>query len=192
MCKTPLPKEAQVVVHCELKIVSYILQSHHEQGFLDYIGISKPCCNGCVHLPLAVKSILDHSFRVKEAFPMFYYPWAFPPDTPHAASVANQMRKSVSFDVGQAYKGFCPENNKRHVSSENSDSGETTVIDSDDPEDDEARSASVTKALIQDREKNAKKKKNLMRDRVHKLITFRYILIDTGGGGDFVIKLVRF
>lgn len=150
MCKTPLRK-AQAV-HCELKIVSYILQSS-EQGFLDYIGISKLPCNGCVQFLLAVKSVLGHRFRVKEAFRMFYYyPWAFP-DIPHAASVAKQMRKPVSFDVGQAYKGFRPEN-KRHVS-ENSDC-ETIVID-DDLED-EGRSAPVTRAVIQKKE-SAKKRR---------------------------------
>lgn len=156
--KTPLRKEAQVV-HCELKIVSYILQSHHEQRFLDYIGISKPCCNGCVQFLLAVKSVLGHRFRVKDAFRMFYYPWAFPPDIPHAASVAKQMRKPVSFDFGQAYRGFRPENNKRHVSSENSDSEETIVIDGD-PEDEAPCSTSVTRgAMIQKREKSGKKRR---------------------------------
>lgn len=157
MCKTTIRKGAQVV-HCELKIVSYIFQSHHEQGFLDYIGISKPCCNGCVQLLLAVKSVLGHRFRVKDAYRMFYYPWAFPPNIPHAASVAKQMRKPVSFDVGQDYRGFRPEKYKRHVSSKNSDSEETIVIDGE-PEDEDPRSASATRgALIQKREKSAKRR----------------------------------
>lgn len=140
MCKTPVRK-AQFV-HCELKIVSYILQSS-EQGFLDYIGISKQCCEGCVQFLQAVKSVLGKRFKVRDAFRIFHYPWVFP-DIPQAAFVAKQMRSTVSFNVGQAYKGFRPEN-KRYLS-DSSDSEDTVI--GGDPED-EARSASVAKALIQ-------------------------------------------
>lgn len=44
MCETPTRNSNYV--HCELNIISYILQSS-EEGFLDCIGVSKLCCRGC-------------------------------------------------------------------------------------------------------------------------------------------------
>lgn len=149
MCQTPLRK-AQFV-HCELKIVSYILQSS-EQGFLDYIGISKICCNGCVQFLQAVKSVLGQRFSVKVAPRMFHYPWAFP-DIPHAASVGKQMSKTVAFEVGQVYRGFRPEKKRRLY-----DSSYDEAIDiSDDPED-RSRAAMFRRGLRRIRDMERAKK----------------------------------
>lgn len=59
MCETP-PRSTNFV-HCELNIISYILQSS-EEGFLDYIGISKLCCRGCSQYIHAVEYVLGKRF----------------------------------------------------------------------------------------------------------------------------------
>lgn len=105
MCETP-PRNTNFV-HCELNVISYILQSL-EGGFLDYIGVSKLCCRGCAQCILAVEHVLGKRFRVKGTHQKFYYPWAFP-NLPHASSVAERMRNTISFVFGQTYKGFYPE-----------------------------------------------------------------------------------
>lgn len=105
MCETP-PRTTNFV-HCELNIMSYILQSS-EQGFLDYIGVSKFCCRGCSQCIQAVECVLGKRFRVKGTHQKFYYPWAFP-KLPHASAVAEQMRNNISFVFGQTYKGFYPD-----------------------------------------------------------------------------------
>lgn len=120
MCTTPLrnPK----FVHCELNIVSYILQSS-EQGFVSYIGVSKLCCVGCFHFIRAVECVLGHRFRVQVKSRKFQYPWAFP-DIPHASSVAEQMRNTLSFVFGRTYDGFRPENKRYLSDSETTSVGE--------------------------------------------------------------------
>ena len=106
MWETPLRNTD--FVHCKLNIISYILQSSHE-GFLDYIGVSKLCCSGCTQYIQAVENVLGKRFKVKGTHQKFYYPWAFPKNLPHASSVAERMKNTISFVFGQTYKGFCPE-----------------------------------------------------------------------------------
>lgn len=113
MCETPHRKAK--FLHCELRIISYILQSS-EQGFLQYIGLSKLSCEGCVHFMRAVESVLGAQFKVKNVSRTFDYPWAFP-DIPHASSVAEQMSKSVSLQFGRTYDGFHRENKRHHSDS---------------------------------------------------------------------------
>lgn len=127
MCKKPLRKAT--FVHCELKIVSYMLQSS-EQGFLNYIGVSKLSCEGCVQFIRAVECVLGERFRVKDNPGTFYYPWAFP-DIPNASSVAEQMRNTVSFFFGQTYKGFRPEN-KRYLSDSESTLADDLIEDEEE------------------------------------------------------------
>lgn len=107
MCETP-PRNTNFV-HCELNVISYILHSS-EEGFLNYIGLSKLCCRGCSQYIQAVEYILGKRFKVRGTHQKFYYPWAFP-NLPHASAVAEQMRNSISFVFGQTYKGFYPETN---------------------------------------------------------------------------------
>lgn len=107
MCETP-PRNTNFV-HCELNIINYILHSS-EEGFLNYIGLSKLCCRGCSQYIQAVEYILGKRFKVRGTHQKFYYPWAFP-NLPHASAVAEQMRNSISFVFGQTYKGFYPETN---------------------------------------------------------------------------------
>lgn len=94
-------------VHCELRVISYILNSS-EEGFLDYIGVSKLCCRGCALYIQTVEPVLGKRFKIKGTHQKFYYPWAFP-DIPRASSVAERMRSTISFDFGQTYKGVFPE-----------------------------------------------------------------------------------
>lgn len=114
MCETPRRKAK--FVHCELKIVSHVLQSS-EKGFLDYIGLSKLSCEACVHFMRAVESVSGARFRVKNVALTFDYPWAFP-DIPHASSVAEQMGKTVSSQFGRTYSGFRRENKRYHSDSD--------------------------------------------------------------------------
>lgn len=96
MCGKPLQNTN--FVHCELNVISYILNSS-EEGFLDYIGVSKLCCRGCAHYIQAVEHVLGKRFKIKGVHPKFYYPWVFP-DIPRASSVAERMRSTISFAFG--------------------------------------------------------------------------------------------
>lgn len=108
ICEAPL-RNTNFVQYCELNIIGYILQSS-EEGFLNYIGLSKLCCRGCSQYIQAVEYILEMRFKVKGTYQKFYYPWAFP-NLPHASAVLEQMRNSISFVFGQTYKGFFPDTN---------------------------------------------------------------------------------
>lgn len=106
MCETP--PHATNYVHCELSIVSYTLQSS-EQGFLGYIGISKPCCFSCFQCIQAVNNVLGRRFRTKtEAHPKLCYPWRFP-ILLRANFVAEQMRDTMCIVLGKNFKGFGPQ-----------------------------------------------------------------------------------
>lgn len=108
MCKRQLLCKTSFV-HCELNIVSYILQSS-EQGFLDDIGVSELSCTGCAQFIQAVEHVTGMRFKVKGTEQRFDYPWAFP-NISHDAleSVAERMRGTISFIFGQIYDGFYPE-----------------------------------------------------------------------------------
>lgn len=119
MCERPLFVKTSFV-HCELNIVSYILQSS-EQGFLDDIGVSRLSCTGCTQFIQAVEHVSGKRFKVKGTDQKFDYPWAFPNIPPDALeSVAERMRETISFIFGQTYEGFCPET-KPHVSESDDD-----------------------------------------------------------------------
>lgn len=105
MCGKPLRNTN--FVHCELNVISYILNGS-EEGFLDYIGVSKLCCWGCAQYIQAVEHVLGKRFKIRGTHQKFYYPWAFP-DIPRASSVAERMRSTISFVFGQTYKGFFPD-----------------------------------------------------------------------------------
>lgn len=92
--------------HCELSVISYILNSSQE-GFLDHIGVSKLCCRGCAQYIQAAEHVPGKRFKIKGTHQKFFYPWAFP-DIPRASSVAQRMRSTISFVFGQTYKGFFP------------------------------------------------------------------------------------
>lgn len=108
-------------VHCELTIVSYILQSS-EQGFLDDIGVSRLSCTGCAQFIQAVEHVSGKRFKVKGTDQKFDYPWAFPNIPPDALeSVAERMRETISFIFGQTYDGFCHETNPNLFESDDDD-----------------------------------------------------------------------
>lgn len=119
MCERPIFCKIRFV-HCELNIVSYILQSS-EQGFLDDIGVSKLSCTGCAQFIQAVEHVSGKRFKVKGTDQKFDYPWVFP-NIPHNAleSVAERMRETISFTFGQTYEGFHPET-KPDLSESNDD-----------------------------------------------------------------------
>lgn len=111
---------SSLFVHCELNLVSYILQSSADQGqggFLDQIGVSKLSCTGCAQFIQAIEDVSGKRFKLKGTDHRFDYPWAFPPHIPPPSppslnstleSVAERMRKNISFIFGQTYDGFYP------------------------------------------------------------------------------------
>lgn len=85
MCETP--PRATSYAHCELNIISYILQSS-EDGFLAYIGASKLSCMGCFQYIQAVNCVLGKQFKTNKCtHQKFHYPWRFP-TLPRANNVA--------------------------------------------------------------------------------------------------------
>lgn len=119
MCERPLFCKTSFV-HCELNIVSYILQNS-EQGFLDDIGVSKLSCTGCAQFIQAVEHVSGKRFKVKGTDQKFDYPWAFPKMPQDALeSVAERMMETMSFIFGQTYEGFHPET-KSDLSESNDD-----------------------------------------------------------------------
>lgn len=130
MCERPFLCKRNFV-HCELNIVSYILQSS-EQGFLDDIGVSELSCTGCTQFIQAVQYVSGRRFKVKGADRRFDYPWAFPRIQYDAlASVADRMRETISFIFGQMYEGFYLET-KSDLSESDHDADDTDEADDAD------------------------------------------------------------
>lgn len=62
MCGKPLQNKN--FVHCELSVISYILNSS-EEGFLDHIGVSELCCRGCAQYIQAAEHVPGKRLRSK-------------------------------------------------------------------------------------------------------------------------------
>lgn len=155
MCEAPPRKTNHV--HCELKIVGHILQSS-EEGFLNYIGVSKLCCRGCSQCIQAVNNILLKGFKTKGTHQKFYYPWRFP-NLPQANTVAEQMRNSISFVFGQTYKGFCPET-QPYLSDSEATTSSSTQGGSDSEDDHPLNNAyGLLRAAISERAKTDDRRK---------------------------------
>lgn len=155
MCEAP-PRKTNYV-HCELKIVSHILQSS-EEGFLDYIGVSKLCCRGCSQCIQAVNHVLGKGFKTKGTHQKFYYPWRFP-NLPQANAVAEEMRNSISFVFGQTYEGFCPET-QSYLSDSEATTSSSTKGGSDSEDDHPLNDAyGLLRAAISERAKTDNRKK---------------------------------
>jgi hypothetical protein len=107
MGKTTISKENSV--HCEIKLLVSIEKRQSTPGSpkaFPYIGVSKPSCHGCVSFIRAFNALHDTSWVTKGAHGKSYYPWMFPPGTPHEEAVRTRTYANLAFDWAKSYQGY--------------------------------------------------------------------------------------